>query len=326
MKIGNIETKNNIFLAPMAGVTTPAFRTICLEKQAGLVYAEMVSDKGLCYENNKTLEMLDVWENEHPIAMQIFGSTVETMVKAAKMVDQNSKADIIDINMGCPVQKVVKAGSGSELLKDPNKIYDIVSAIVENVKKPVTVKIRLGWDHNSINCVEVAKLIEKAGAKAIAVHGRTRSDMYNGTSNLDYIKQVKEAVKIPIIGNGDIKDIESAKKMFEYTGCDAIMIGRAACGNPWLFSKLNAYFSKGIIIDNPTKEEIISLMLEHARRLVTLKGEYVALVEMRTHAAWYLKQLIGTKKYRVDVVSVKSLEELEKLSKIIINDINVYSK
>lgn len=326
MKIGNVQTKNNIFLAPMAGVTTKAFRTICLEHNAGLVYAEMVSDKGLSYENNKTLEMIEIWENEHPISMQVFGSSPDTILTAAKIIEERSNVDIIDVNMGCPVQKVVRAGSGSALMKTPDKIYTIVKTLTDNINKPITVKIRTGWDHSSINCVEVAKIIEKAGASAIAIHGRTRSDMYTGSANLDYIKAVKEAVSIPVIGNGDIKDITSAIKMKEYTGCDALMIGRAACGNPWIFKEISTYFDTQQIIERPKKEEIIEMMLLHAKRLILEKGEYVALVEMRTHAAWYLKQLIGTKIYKPLVVSVKSINELEKLGQEIINNPNVTVK
>ena len=292
MKIGNLVTKNDIFLAPMAGVTTSAFRTICLEHGAGLVYAEMVSDKGLSYENNKTLEMIEIWEDEHPISMQVFGSDEKTILTAAKLIEERSNVDIIDVNMGCPVQKIVRAGSGSALMKTPDKIYTIVKTLTDNINKPITVKIRTGWDNSSINCVEVAKLIEKAGASAVAVHGRTRSQMYTGEANLDYIKAVKEAVSIPVIGNGDIKDVESAVRMKEYTGCDALMIGRASCGNPWIFDQLNEYFTNSNIIEKPTKDEIINTMIDHTKRLITLKGEHVALVEMRTHAAWYLKQLI----------------------------------
>ncbi len=326
MKIGNIETKNNVLLAPMAGVTTAAFRTLCLEHGAGMVYAEMVSDKGLAYSNNKTLEMIEVDETEHPIAMQVFGSSADTILEAAKLIEKKSNADIIDINMGCPVQKIIKAGSGSALLKTPDKIYEIVRTLVDNVSLPVTVKIRAGFDHSSINCDKVAKLIEKAGAAAIAIHGRTRSDMYNGLANLDYIKMVKEAVSIPVIGNGDIKDLPSAMKMKAETGCDALMIGRAACGNPWIFNEINSYLETGNIIERPTKKEIMETMLEHTRRLITLKGEHVALVEMRTHAAWYLKQLIGTKSYKQLVVSVSSFDELTNLAEEIINNDFIYVK
>lgn len=326
MKIGNVVTKNNIFLAPMAGVTTSAFRTLCLEHGAGLVYAEMVSDKGLSYENNKTLEMIEIWDEEHPISMQVFGSDEKTILTAAKLIEERSNVDIIDVNMGCPVQKIVRAGSGSALMKTPDKIYTIVKTLTDNINKPITVKIRTGWDNSSINCVEVAKIIEKAGASAVAVHGRTRAQMYNGNANIDYIKEVKEAVSIPVIGNGDIKDIESAVKMIEHTNCDAIMVGRAACGNPWIFEQLNEYFTNGKIIEKPTKEEIIDTMLDHTKRLITLKGEHVALVEMRTHAAWYLKQLIGTKSYKPKVVSVSSFEELLLLAEEIKNNQLIYPK
>ena len=326
MKIGNLVTKNDIFLAPMAGVTTSAFRTICLEHGAGLVYAEMVSDKGLSYENNKTLEMIEIWENEHPISMQVFGSDENTILTAAKLIEERSNVDIIDVNMGCPVQKIVRAGSGSALMKTPDKIYTIVKTLTENINKPITVKIRTGWDNSSINCVEVSKLIEKAGASAVAVHGRTRSQMYTGEANLDYIKAVKEAVSIPVIGNGDIKDVESAVRMKEYTGCDALMIGRASCGNPWIFDQLNEYFTNNKIIEKPTKEEIINTMIDHTKRLITLKGEHVALVEMRTHAAWYLKQLIGTKQYKAKVVSVSNFQELLLLAEEIINNDTIYPK
>ncbi len=326
MKIGKVETRNNVILAPMAGVTTAAFRTLALEHGAGMVYAEMVSDKGLAYANNKTLEMIEVDAKEHPIAMQVFGSSPDTILEAAKLIESRSQADIIDVNMGCPVQKIIKAGSGSALLKNPDKIYEIVKTLVDNISLPVTVKIRAGYDHSSINCDKVSKLIEQAGAKAICIHGRTRSDMYNGSANLDYIKMVKEAVSIPVIGNGDIKDVTSALKMKNETGCDALMIGRAACGNPWIFEEINTFLTTGEIIERPTKQAIIETMLEHTKRLITLKGEHVALVEMRTHAAWYLKQLIGTKNYRQQVVSVSSFEALERLAVEIINNDLIYVK
>lgn len=325
MKIGNIETKNNIFLAPMAGVTTPGFRTICIENNAGLVVAEMVSDKGLLYGNEKTYNMLDVWDNEHPMAMQIFGSDIESMTNAARVIDEKCTADIIDINMGCPVPKIVKNGAGSALMKTPDKIYDIVKSITDHVKKPVTVKIRLGWDHDSINCVEVAKKIELAGASAIAIHARTRSDQYLGTPKYEYIKKVKEVVSIPVIGNGDITDIESAQKVFD-TGCDGIMIGRAACGNPWIFNELATYFETGKIVERPTKDEIIDMMINHAQKLTLQKGEHIALVEMRTHAAWYLRNLIGTKNYKMQIVSVSSFKDLVQIANRVRQDPKVYLK
>lgn len=325
MKIGNVETKNNLVLAPMAGITTSAFRTICIENGAGLVYAEMVSDKGITYSNKKTLHMVDVWDNEHPLSMQLFGSDPVSITNAAKIVDAQNKIDILDINMGCPVKKVVSSGAGSALLKNPDLIYTIVKSLTDNVKVPVTVKIRTGWDHNSINCVEVAKQIEKAGASAIAIHGRTRSDMYLNTANYNLIKDVKEAVSIPVIGNGDVTGIASAIKM-QATGVDGIMIGRAACGNPWIFKELSTYFETGEIIARPTKKEIIDMMLEHASRLMLLKGEHIAVVEMRTHAAMYLRQLIGTKNYKVKAVKIEKMQDLIEVANEVLNDNNVYVK
>lgn len=321
MQIINVNTKNNIFLAPMAGVTSQAFREICLKMGAGLVYAEMVSDKGLHYQNNKTLEMIEVTEKEHPIAMQIFGSDVDTLVEAAKLIESKTTADIIDINMGCPVNKVIKSGAGSALLKDPSKIYDIVKSVVDNVSLPVTVKIRTGYDHNSINCDQVAKLAEKAGASAIAIHGRTRSQMYTGLANLDHIKLVKESVSIPVIGNGDIKDIASAKHMFDYTSVDAIMVGRGACGNPFIFRELSQFFEKGEIIDKPTKIEVTNMMLEHCYKLLMQKGSKTALVEMRTHAAWYLGLLTKTKKYKNDICKISTYNDLVAIvCKVLLDD------
>ena len=319
MNIGNVKLKNNIILAPMAGVTTQAFRTICLEMGADLVYAEMFSDKGLAYNNEKTLKMIEIGENEHPIAMQIFGSEPESITNAAKLITTSQNVDIIDINMGCPVNKVVKNGSGSALLKTPQKIYDIVKMLTDNIDIPVTVKIRAGFDHNNINCDEVSRLISKAGAKAIAIHGRTRSDFYTGVANLEYIKMVKDNSSIPVIGNGDIKDIQSAVEMFEKTGVDGIMIGRGSLGNPWIFKQLKEYFEKGIVISKPTTPEIVGMILEHAKRLIALKGEHVAMIEMRTHAAYYLKQIPMTKQYRVAIVGIKTYEELEKICFAILN-------
>ena len=291
-KIGNVEIKNNIVLAPMAGVCNSAFRRIIKEMGCGLVYAEMVSDKGLVYNSKKTKDMLYVSDYERPIAQQIFGSDVDTFVEAAKMVYEIMKPDIIDINMGCPVPKVaVRAQAGSALLKNPAKIREIVSAVVKAVPIPVTVKIRSGWDSNSINAVEVAKICEEAGAKAICVHGRTRSQGYSGKVDLGIIKKVKESVSIPVIGNGDVNSIESAIKMFEYTGVDAIMIGRGSLGNPWLIKQLVTYFDTGIILEKPSYKEIIDMCRKHLNYLLELKSEKISVLEMRSHISWYIKGL-----------------------------------
>ena len=256
---------------------------------AGLVVCEMISDKALSFHNAKTIKMTGVSQNEHPLSMQIFGADKETLVYAAKWIYENTDADIIDINMGCPVNKVAKrAGAGSSLLRDPNKVYEITKAVVEATPLPVTVKIRIGWDENNINAVENAKMIEKAGACAIAVHGRTRAQMYSGHANLDVIKDVVEAVNIPVVGNGDIVDGPSALHMLEYTGCKAIMIGRGALGNPWILKEINAYFA-GEEFKRPSKEEIYNMIVDQYERLLKLKGERLALLEMRSHVGWYLK-------------------------------------
>lgn len=298
-KIRDIIIPNQLVLAPMAGNTNEAFRIICKEMGCGLVMAEMVSDKAIGFKNVKTLKMTKVNPIEHPISMQIFGADIESLVNAAKFIDLQSDADIIDINMGCPVNKVAKkSGAGASLLQDPDKVYQIVKAVVEAVSKPVTVKIRIGWDNDHINCVEIAKLIEKAGASAITVHGRTRSQMYSGKANWDWIKKVKEAVSIPVVGNGDIVDIESAKKMLEYTGCDAIAIARGALGNPFLFREIKAALDNEEIPAKPTHEELYNTIVRHYNLLLELKGEHLAMLEMRSHVAWYLKGMPGSAKVK----------------------------
>lgn len=311
MKIREVEINSQIIMAPMAGITNVAFRKIIKEFGAGLVISEMVSDKALCYGNQKTIDMLNIDDDEHPVAIQIFGGDVDSMVTAAKFVDEHSKCDIIDINMGCPVHKVLKAHAGSYLLQYPELIYDIVKNVVEAVSKPVTVKIRIGYDHDSINCVEVAKIIEKAGASAITVHGRTRSQMYEGHADWSWIKKVKEAVNIPVIGNGDVKTPMDAKRMLEETGCDAVMVGRAALGNPWVISQMVTYLEKGILLDDVSIDERIDQCLRHAQRLIHLEGEKNAIRQMRGHAPWYMKGLKSSAKIKNVLSKIDTYEQLQ---------------
>ena len=313
-KIGNVEIKNRVVLAPMAGVCNSAFRRIVKEMGCGLIYAEMVSDKAIFYNNEKTLDMLYMTEEERPIAQQVFGSDKESFVAAAKYIYENMKPDIIDINMGCPVPKVaLRAQAGSALLKNPEKIREIVSAVVEAVPIPITVKIRSGWDQNNINAVEVAKICESAGASAICVHGRTRSQGYSGHADWNIIKKVKENVSIPVIGNGDIIDIYSAKKMLDETGCDAIMIGRASLGNPWLFRQINGYIEEGIIIGEPTPLEKVDMCIKHLSYLEEIKVSKVAVLEIRNHVAWYLKGLKGSNEIKNKIYMTKDIEEIKKI-------------
>jgi len=313
MKIGNVEIKNRVIMAPMAGITNVAFRKIIKEFGAGLVVSEMVSDKALCYGNKKTIEMLKVDEDEHPMSIQIFGGDVESMVIAAKFVEEQAHCDIIDINMGCPVTKVLKAHAGSYLLKYPDLVYDIVKNVVDAVSLPVTVKIRIGYDFDSINCVEIAKLIEKAGASAIAVHARTRSQMYEGHADWSYIKQVKDAVSIPVIGNGDIRSALDAKRMMEETGCDAVMVGRAALGNPWIIKQIVEYIENGVLLDEPTVDEKIDQCLSHAQRLLLVEGEKSAIRQMRGHAPWYIKGLKSASVVKNQLSKIDTYVELERI-------------
>lgn len=312
-KIGNIEIKNRIVMAPMAGFSNTSFRKIIKEMGAGLIFAEMVSDKAICYESDKTFAMLKMEDVERPISQQIFGSDVESFVAAAKKVESMMHPDIIDINMGCPVPKVaLKNQAGSALLKNPSKIKEIVSAVVDAVSVPVTVKIRSGWDEASINAVEVAKIIESAGASAITIHARTRSQGYAGKANWDIIKQVKESVSIPVIGNGDVTSPFLAKKMLEETGCDAVMIGRGILGNPWLIHECVEYVENNKMIASPTNEEKILMMKRHFELLKNDKNERVALLEIRTNLLYYLKGMPKSKEMKQFVCSCKTSEELLK--------------
>ncbi len=286
LKIGNVELNNNVILAPMAGITDLAFRKICKDCGAGLVETEMVSAKAIYYNDEKTLKMINTDGEKRPISIQIFGNEPEIMAEAAKFLQD--KADIIDINMGCPAPKVVKNGDGSKLLLNLDLVYEIVKRVVEVSKVPVTVKIRKGWDEENIVAVEAAKAIEKAGASAITVHGRTRSQFYTGTADWDIIKKVKEAVNIPVIGNGDIVNGETAKKVFETTGVDGIMIGRACLGNPWVFNEVISYLNGDTYVV-PTKQEVLDTIIKHYDMLTNEKGEYTAVREMRKHIAWYIK-------------------------------------
>lgn len=310
-KIGNVEIENKLVLAPMAGICNSSFRRIVKEMGCGLIYAEMVSDKAIFYKNNKTLEMLIMTEEERPIAQQIFGSDKESFVEAAKYVYENMKPDIIDINMGCPVPKVaVRAQAGSALLKNPEKVREIVKAVVECVPIPVTVKIRSGWDHNSINAVEIAKICEEAGASAICIHGRTRSQGYSGKADLRIIKAVKEAVSIPVIGNGDIVDCYSAKRMLDETGVDAIMIGRGALGNPWIFKEISEYLKDGTIVEEPTPIDKIDMCMKHIKYLSEIKVEKLVCLEIRNHIAWYLKGLKNSNEIKNKVYLTNNINDI----------------
>ncbi|MFD2045547.1 tRNA dihydrouridine synthase DusB [Ornithinibacillus salinisoli] len=308
--IGNITIPNRVALAPMAGISNYAFRLTVKEFGAGLITAEMVNGKGIVNKNEKTMKMLYIDEEEMPMSLQIFGGEKESLVEAAQYVDQYTNASIIDINMGCPAPKVTKVDAGARWLLDSEKIYQMVSAVVRNVDKPVTVKMRTGWDEDTIYAVNNAKAIESAGASALALHGRTRKQMYEGYADWDIIKQVKQAVSIPVIGNGDVDSPQIAKKRLEETGVDAVMIGRAALGNPWIIYQTVKYLETGELINDPTPREKIDVCLLHMERLIKIKGEKVAIMEMRKHAAWYLKELEGNGKIRSQINHAETREQL----------------
>jgi tRNA-dihydrouridine synthase B len=297
MNIGSITLRHPVILAPMAGVCDLPFRVLAKSLGCALVVAEMVSDKGLIYKNQHTHEMLAIEQSERPISIQIFGSDPFCMAKAARIVEQ-AGADIIDINMGCPTPKIVKNGEGSALMRTPELAYKIIAAVVDAVQIPVTVKMRKGWDESSVNAPVIAKLAEQAGAAAVAVHGRTREQFYSGVADLEIIKQVKNSVTIPVIGNGDIRCPEDAYQMMAHTGCDGVMIGRAAQGNPWIFAQINYFLDTGTKLSQPTTTEKIALLKRHLELVLQFKGEYIGIREMRKHAAWYTKGLSGSAKLR----------------------------
>lgn len=312
LTIGNVELTNPYILAPMAGVTDLPFRLLCREQGAGLLCMEMVSAKAIQYNNKNTKALLEIHPEEPPVSLQLFGSDPEVISEIAKQIEE-LPFSILDINMGCPVPKIVRNGEGSALMKQPKLVYEIVSKTVKAIKKPVTVKIRKGFDDSCINAVEIAKIIEDAGASAVAVHGRTREQYYSGKADWDIIRQVKEAVSIPVIGNGDVVSGASAIAMQKETGCDGVMIGRGAQGNPWIFSELLAYDRTGEMPARPTMEEIKEMIYRHARLQVKYKGEYLGIREMRKHVSWYTSGLPNSAKLRGEINAVESLEELESL-------------
>lgn len=309
-KIGNVEIPNQVVVAPMAGVTNSAFRVICKRFGAGYVVCEMISDRGIVYHNQRTLNMMDVEPEEHPMGIQIFGGTKETLVEAAKYVDQHTAADVIDINMGCPVNKVVKTDAGARWLLDPNKVYEMVSYVTDAVKKPVTVKMRTGWDDKHILAVENALAAERAGASAIAMHGRTRKQMYTGQADWNILKEVASQLKIPFMANGDVKTPEDAKKILDMTGATAAMIGRAAMGNPWMLKRTEHYLETGELLPEATPEQKIEMAKDHLNRLVDLKGEYVGVREFRGLSTYYIKGIPRAARTKVALVEAETLDEM----------------
>ncbi|WP_434577866.1 tRNA dihydrouridine synthase DusB [Thermoanaerobacterium thermosaccharolyticum] len=309
--IGDVEIKNNVFLAPMAGVTDKPYRRICREMGCGFTYTEMVSAKGLYYGSENTESLTDI-DDEENVALQIFGSDPYIMGEIAKRLN-TSNAKTIDINMGCPTPKIVKNGDGSALMMHPDVAESVIKAVVKNSIKPVTIKIRKGWDDDHINAVEIAKMAESCGVKAVAVHGRTREQFYSGHADWDIIKKVKDNLKIPVIGNGDIFTPEDAKRMIDETGCDAVMVGRGAEGNPWIFKRILHYLNTGEILPEPTVSEKIDMILKHLDMVIDYKGEHVGILEMRKHIAWYLKGIRGASKIKQMVFTMSNYKEVKDL-------------
>ncbi|HWQ29356.1 MAG TPA: tRNA dihydrouridine synthase DusB [Negativicutes bacterium] len=321
MQIGTVKLNNNVFLAPMAGVTDIAFRILCKRQGCGLTYTEMVSAKGLHYKSDNTAELLEIAAEEKPAAAQVFGSDPELVAKAAQHAAAGGAA-IIDINMGCPTPKIVKNGDGSALMRKPELAREIIRAAVKAVDVPVTVKTRKGWDDESVNAVQMAVIAAEEGAAAVTIHGRTREQFYSGTADWNIIKQVRDAINIPLIGNGDITCPEDAKRMLEETGCDAVMIGRGAQGNPWIFSRTIEYLRTGQLLPEPTYRQRIEMILLHLDMVTALKGESIGVKEMRKHAAWYLKGIPGSAKIKAEVFKMTTVTQVKALLQEFLNHIS----
>lgn len=309
MKFRDFEVENEVFLAPMAGVTDLPFRLICKELGCGLLYTEMINAKALCYDDKNTKKMLNILDEEHPVAVQIFGSEPEFMGKAAQILNDYPN-EILDINMGCPAPKVVKNGDGSALMRNPKLVGQVLDQVVKNSKKPVTLKIRKGWDDNSVNALEIAKIAEDCGICAITIHGRTREQYYSGQADWDIIGEVKSQLSIPVIGNGDVTSVEDAIRIKDHTGCDAIMIGRGAQGNPWIFKRIDHYMKTGQLLDPPSKDEKIDIAIKHMDLAIKEHGEYVAVREMRKHIGWYLKGMKHSARFRDQINHMVTAKEV----------------